>query len=90
MPIKPHPIKYKPNTALLPQVTPVQLDIEPAQATLVAVAPLQSQPNIVEQVPGQLVNPSLKAHKALASDCCLVEVGAIDEVGDIVGEYEGT
>ncbi len=37
---------------------------------------------------GQFVMPSLKAHKALASDCCgLVEVGDID--GDNDGAIDG-
>ena len=79
MPVKPHPIRSKAITALLPQITPVQLDTEPAQATLVAVASLQLQPDmLVVQVPGQLVIPCLKAHKALESDCCWLDEGAID------------
>ena len=86
MPLKPHPIKYTLTTALLPQITPVQLDVEPAQATLVAVAPLQSQPAMFVQVPGQLVMPCFKAHKALASDCCWLDEGAM--VGDIEGETD--
>ena len=86
MPVKPHPIKYTLRTALLPQITPVQLDTEPAQATLVAVASLHSQPVVLEQLPGQLVMPCLKAHKALASDCCWLDEGAM--VGDIEGETD--
>ena len=86
MPVKPHPIKYTLRTALLPQITPVQLDTEPAQATLVAVASLHSQPVVLEQLPGQLVTPCLKAHKALASDCCWLDVGTM--VGDIEGEAD--
>ena len=79
IPVKPQPTRSKPITALLPQLTPVQLDDEePVQATLMAVAPLQSQPDMVAQVPGQLVMPCLKAHKALASDCCWLDEGAID------------
>ena len=97
MPVKPHPIKYTLTTALLPQITPVQLDVEPAQATLVAVASLQSQPDMGEQLPGQLEMPCLKAHKALASDCCWLEVGTmvggkegeIDQDGDVEGDTEG-
>ncbi len=83
MPVKRHPIKFKLTAALLPQLTPVQLDKEPVQATLVAVASMQSQPVTAVQVPGQLAMPCLKAHKALASDCCWLEVGAM------VGVYEG-
>ncbi len=86
MPVKPHPIKYTLTTALLPQITPVQLDIEPAQATFVAVAPSHSQSDIRAQLPGQFVMPCLKAHKALASDCCWLELGAMD--GDIEGEAD--
>ena len=86
MPVRPHPIKYTLSTALLPQITPVQLDVEPAQATLVAVGSLQSQPDMGEQVPGQLVMPCLKAHRALASDCCWLDVGTM--VGDIEGEAD--
>ncbi len=82
----PHPIRYTLTTALLPQITPVQLDVEPAQATLVAVASMQSQPATAEQLPGQLEMPCLKAHKALASDCCWLEVGTM--VGDIEGEAD--
>ncbi len=97
MPVKPHPIKYTLRTALLPQITPVQLDIEPAQATFVAVAPSHSQPDMLVHVPGQLVTPCLKAHKALASDCCWLELGAMvgdiegdaDKEGDIDGEIDG-
>ena len=84
--MRPHPIRYTLRTALLPQLTPVQLDTVPAQATLVAVAPSQSQPAMFAQVPGQLVMPCLKAHKALASDCCWLVVGTI--VGDIEGEAD--
>ena len=87
MPVKPHPIKYTLTTALLPQITPVQLDTEPAQATFVAVAPSHSQSDIRAQLPGQLVMPCLKAHKALASDCCWLELGAMD--GDIDGDIDG-
>ncbi len=86
MPVKPHPVKYTLRTALLPQTTPVQLDTEPAQATLVAVASLQSQPDMAPHVPGQLVMPCLKAHRALASDCCWLDVGIM--VGDIEGEAD--
>ena len=97
MPVKPHPIKYTLRTALLPQITPVQLDTEPAQATLVAVASLHSQPVVLEQLPGQLVTPCLKAHKALASDCCWLDDGAMvgdieggtDKEGDIDGDIDG-
>ena len=97
--MKPHPDRSKSITALLPQLTPVQLDgEEPVQATLVAVAPLQSQPDMVAQVPGQLVMPCLKAHKASASDSCWLEVGAMDgekvgnedQDGDIDGALDGT
>ena len=76
--MKPQPTSAKLDTALLPQLTPVQLDEEPVQATLVAVAPLQSQPDMLEQLPGQFVMPCLKAHKALESDCCWLEVGDMD------------
>ncbi len=86
MPIRPHPIKYTLTTALLPQITPVQLDTEPAQATLVAVASLQCQPDMLVQEPGQLVMPCLKTHKALASDCCWLDDGAID--GEKVGNRD--
>ena len=97
MPFKPHPIKYTLRTALLPQITPVQLDTEPAQATLVAVAPSHSQPDMAPHVPGQLVMPCLKTHKALASDCCWLELGAMvgdiegdaDKEGDIDGDIDG-
>ena len=97
MPVKPHPIKYTLTTALLPQITPVQLDTESAQATLVAVASLQCQPDMLVQVPGQLVMPCLKTHKALASDCCWLDDGAIDgekvgnrdHDGDIDGKIDG-
>ena len=80
---------------LSPHDTPVQVvtgsDPVP-QGALVAVATEQSQPLISED--GQLVMPSLKAHKALASDTCWLEVGAIvgDDAaadGTIVGGAEG-
>ena len=98
MPAKPHPTKYTPRTALLPQTTPDQLDIAPVQALLVACAPLQLQPDMLVQVPGQFVMPCLKAHKALASDCCWLDVGAIDgekvgskdHEGDIEGDTDGS
>ncbi len=97
MPVKPHPIRCTLRTALLPQTTPVQLDTEPAQATLVAVASLQSQPDMGEQVPGQFVMPCLKTHRALASDCCWLDVGTTvgdnegeaDKEGDIDGDTDG-
>ena len=52
---------------------------------------------MVVQVPGQLVMPCLKAHKALASDCCWLEVGTMvgekegemDQEGDIDGDIVG-
>ena len=98
MPVKLHPINSKLIAPLLPQLTPVQLDKEPVQAALVAVAPLQSQPDMATQVPGQLVTPCLKAHKALASDCCWLDVGATDGAkvgnkdhdGDMDGAADGT
>jgi hypothetical protein len=56
------------------------------QAALVAVAPLQLQPDMVLQVPGQLVMPCLKTHKALSSVCCWLDEGAID--GEKVGNRD--
>ena len=72
MPVKPQLVNDKDMTALLKQATPDQADVEDVQATLEAVAPLHVQPEVMDvaQVPGQLVMPALKAHKALASDCC--------------------
>ena len=61
------------TTALLRHTTPDHVDVvDDVQATLVAIIPLQVQPEVMgtAQVPGQLTIPCLKAHKELASDCC--------------------
>ncbi len=75
------------TSPLPPHVTPVQGvagSVDPGHGAFVALAPEQFQP---AKLDGQLVMPSLKAHRALASDCCWLDVGAMD--GDIDGKIEG-